>query len=219
MGLRTDAGRCGGRVWGCQRHQWASIQRAPSAAARHRPMRCAAAGPDVGHSSTVWEVAFDGEGRRMVSCSDDCTLKLWACRKEAGEQRWQLLTTLAGYHDRTIFTVDWSRSNGLIASGSADNAIRIFGEAGGSGGGGEAAATPAAGAAAAEPGMRGLFLKQQAGGSGSGGTFDLLCKREQAHPLDINCVRWHPHDPSLLASAGDDCCIRLWRWLPGAAAA
>lgn len=38
----------------------------------------------MGHASTVWEVAFDAEGRRMVSCSDDGTLKVWACRKEAG---------------------------------------------------------------------------------------------------------------------------------------
>lgn len=39
----------------------------------------------AGHASTVWEVAFDTAGQRMVSCSDDCTLKVWACRKEAGK--------------------------------------------------------------------------------------------------------------------------------------
>lgn len=74
--------------------------------------------------------------------------------------------------------------------------------------------------------MRSLFMQQPggslgggeaAGGEGSGvGSFAMLCKREQAHPLDINCVRWHPTDPGLLASAGDDCCIKLWRWRPDA---
>jgi WD40 repeat protein len=28
---------------------------------------------------------------------------------------------------------------------------------------------------------------------------------------DVNAVAWHPRDPGLLASAGDDCCVRLWR--------
>ena len=34
---------------------------------------------------------------------------------------------------------------------------------------------------------------------------------EGAHSSDINCVLWHPRDPGLLFSAGDDCCIRVWR--------
>jgi WD40 repeat protein len=37
------------------------------------------AGPGLGHSSTVWGIAFDREGRQMVSCSDDQTLRVWAC--------------------------------------------------------------------------------------------------------------------------------------------
>lgn len=146
----------------------------------------------------------------------------------AGQLRWQLLSTLSGYHGRTIFTVDWSKA-GLIASGCADNAIRIFGEAAAAAAEGaaamdEEAVAAAADAAAAEPGLRGLFMQQQqpagssgggsSSGGGEGGSFSLLCKREQAHPLDVNCVRWHPTDPTLLASAGDDCCVRLWRWHP-----
>lgn len=141
----------------------------------------------------------------------------------AGQLRWQLLSTLTGYHGRTVFTVDWSKA-GLIASGCADNAIRIFGEAAADSAAAmdEEAVAAAADAAAAEPGLRGLFMQQQpqqqscdSGGSSSeGGAFCLLCKREQAHPLDVNCVRWHPTDPGLLASAGDDCCVRLWRLHP-----
>jgi WD40 repeat protein len=32
-----------------------------------------------------------------------------------------------------------------------------------------------------------------------------------AHAGDVNCVRWHPRDPGLLVSAGDDARLRLWR--------
>ena len=33
-------------------------------------------GPGLGHTSTVWGAAFEAGGKRMVSCSDDCTLKV-----------------------------------------------------------------------------------------------------------------------------------------------
>ena len=46
-------------------------------------------------------------------------------------------------------------------------------------------------------------------------SFQLSVKELDAHPTDVNCVRWHPKDPSLLASAGDDGCIRLWRYQKG----
>ncbi|CAI0462245.1 unnamed protein product [Linum tenue] len=59
-----------------------------------------------GHSSTVWAISFNAGGDKMVTC-----------RKH--------LSTLSGYHDRTIFSVHWSRE-GIIASGAADDAIRFF---------------------------------------------------------------------------------------------
>ena len=37
------------------------------------------AGPGLGHSSTVWGIAFNKDGNQMVSCSDDQTLRVWAC--------------------------------------------------------------------------------------------------------------------------------------------
>lgn len=30
-----------------------------------------------GHESTVWSLAFDPEGQRLASCSDDRTVKIW----------------------------------------------------------------------------------------------------------------------------------------------
>jgi WD40 repeat protein len=29
--------------------------------------------------------------------------------------------------------------------------------------------------------------------------------------MDVNCVAWHPTDPTLLASASDDGVIKIWR--------
>lgn len=83
-----------------------------------------------GHSSTVWSLAFNDSGDKMVSCSDDLTIKVWGTdivRMQSGADNatWRHLCTLAGYHDRTIFSVHWSR-DGIIASGAADDAIRLF---------------------------------------------------------------------------------------------
>ena len=46
-------------------------------------------------------------------------------------------------------------------------------------------------------------------------SFQLSIRKLDAHPTDVNCVRWHPKDSNLLASAGDDGCIRLWRYQKG----
>ncbi|XP_072971048.1 protein CIA1 [Typha angustifolia] len=84
-----------------------------------------------GHSSTVWALSFNPNGDRMVTCSDDLTSKIWDTginqSQSSGEGygSWRHLCTLSGYHDRTIFSVHWSRE-GVIASGAADDAICFF---------------------------------------------------------------------------------------------
>ncbi|XVE75978.1 hypothetical protein DITRI_Ditri12bG0135600 [Diplodiscus trichospermus] len=64
------------------------------------------------------------------SSNDDLTLKIWEAdiiRMQSGDgyAPWNHLCTLSGYHDRTIFSVHWSRE-GIIASGAADDAVRLF---------------------------------------------------------------------------------------------
>ncbi|XP_059646697.1 protein CIA1 isoform X1 [Cornus florida] len=83
-----------------------------------------------GHSSTVWALSFNTQGEKMVTCSDDLTIKIWGTdiigvQSDDGYAPWKHLCTLSGYHDRTIFSVHWSRE-GVIASGAADDAIRLF---------------------------------------------------------------------------------------------
>ncbi|KAF5750509.1 putative WD-repeat protein [Tripterygium wilfordii] len=83
-----------------------------------------------GHSSTVWALSFNAGGDKLVTCSDDLTLKIWetdivAMQSGDSYAPWNHLCTLSGYHDRTIFSVHWSRE-GIIATGAADDGIRFF---------------------------------------------------------------------------------------------
>lgn len=144
----------------------------------------------AGHTSTVWDLAFDPttDGSRFASCSDDRTVKLWKIEKPVNlgeEPKCSILATLTGYHTRTIYAVDWS-SKGYLATACADNAIRIF--------------------RVEDEKPNGVD------GTVAGVSCSLVFEALQAHPrADVNCVRWHPKDPCILASAGDDGHVRIWR--------
>ncbi|KAE8786840.1 protein CIA1 [Hordeum vulgare] len=43
-----------------------------------------------------------------------------------------------------------------------------------------------------------------------GPSYRLILKKEKAHDMDVNCVRWCPQDPRVLASASDDGTVKLW---------
>ncbi|ONH96164.1 hypothetical protein PRUPE_7G110600 [Prunus persica] len=137
-----------------------------------------------GHSSTVWALSFNDGGDKMVTCSDDLTLKIWGTDNEKMQSTddfvpWRHLCTLSGYHDRTIFSVHWSRDN-IIASGAADDTIRFFVE------------------------------NDDKDGLVDGPSYKLLLKKEKAHDMDINSVQWSPGEDRILASAADDGTIKIW---------
>ena len=114
---------------------------------------------------------------------------------------------MEGCHERTVFSVDWS-AGGLIATGCGDNAIRVFQEpstarsAGGDSDHCSSSHETAVSRTAAANGMSAIV---------SAPAIELLAERALAHDGDVNCVRWHPLDSTLLASAGDDGTVRLWR--------
>ncbi|GLC46547.1 hypothetical protein PLESTB_001865400 [Pleodorina starrii] len=254
-------------------------------------------GPGSGHSSTVWDVSWDPEGQRLASCSDDLTVKIWESRAAGGlaaghaegaaaaaggsggggggglvPSRPDLRcgSTLSGFHQRTIFSLDWGNM-GLIATGDGDDCISVFGQGdpelarvalrehereaqlGGRGGEGTAAAaatTPASaggipdedrpagqqpsrgpdedmedvgdgGDGGAAPAGRQVGGGGGRGGAGGGGcprlgragqSWGLWTRVVGAHDADVNCVRWNPAQPRLLASCSDDGLVRLW-WL------
>ncbi len=68
----------------------------------------------------------------------------------------------------------------MIASGSGDDAIKVF--------------------------------KEQKSVAGNPITFDLEYQHAKAHSGDVNSVRWgRGANSSILASAGDDGVVRLWK--------
>ncbi|CAG8434601.1 15079_t:CDS:2 [Funneliformis mosseae] len=88
-----------------------------------------------GHESTVWAIDFDKDGEYLVSASDDKTIKFWkgfpndnqeGTDAHRGHSKWKCVHTLSGHHTRCVYSVSWSKVHGRIASGSADNVIRVF---------------------------------------------------------------------------------------------
>jgi cytosolic iron-sulfur protein assembly protein CIAO1 len=129
-----------------------------------------------GHSSTVWGLAFDTSGNKMLSCSDDRSLFEWECDGQEGKGEWRISAKLQDVHKFPIYSVDWSSSNGYIVTGGGDNMISLS----------------------------------------SSDSNSALCNRSRvidAHIGDVNCVRWNPRSElgNLLASTGDDGCLKLWR--------
>ncbi|KAJ3683455.1 hypothetical protein LUZ60_013682 [Juncus effusus] len=156
------------KVWGedVDNEDWSCIQTLDEASS--------------GHSSTIWGVCFNTNGDRMITCSDDLTIKIWdstIASSETGYQPWSHLCTLSGYHSRTIFSVNCS-SEGVIASAAGDDAICLFAEENNN--------------SVDEP------------------SYKLLLKKEKAHDMDINSVRWNPKEPRQLASASDDGSVKIW---------
>jgi WD40 repeat protein len=71
-----------------------------------------------------------------ASVGEDKRLLIWECKIAANEKDegstvykgkyvWKLVQTIANAHGRSIYAVDWSKDN-VIATGCADNAVRIF---------------------------------------------------------------------------------------------
>lgn len=139
------------------------------------------------HESTVWAISFDKSGRRLVSCSSDNTIKIW---QSFGKDltNWKCVSTLSGFHSRPIYDISWSHLSDFIVTAGGDDTICVFKQ----------------------------DIDQSSGDSSEDSLqhFSLVVKQSKAHSLDVNSVDWNPKDPSLFASSGDDCSIKIWRFTP-----
>jgi len=145
----------------------------------------------TGHESTVWSLSWSRDGKRIASCSDDQTVRVWqrfesdgystVCNAKDDEAVWKNVCTLSGYHKRPVYSVDWNKQNELIATAGGDNSIYIFKE------------------------------KSSPSGEPQAASFDVAFHKENAHLQDVNSVQWNPKHMNVLASCGDDETIKIWR--------
>lgn len=152
------------------------------------------------HESTVWSIAFNPEGTRIVSVSADESIKIWQPKnynqlidetKLSGKRyaeltvKWTIIASLSGYHHWPIYDVDWSSIENLILTAGADNSIRVFKQ----------------------------FQNDQDDPYSSVRYRQILYESE-AHEQDINSIHWNPvpisNSQLLLASGSDDGFVRLW---------
>lgn len=144
----------------------------------------------TGHDSTVWSISFEGNGKRLASCSDDQTVKIWkeyppgnpeGVATVDGDSTWKCVCTLGGHHGRTIYDISWCSKTGLMATACGDDAIRVF--------------------------------KESETSDPNAPSFDLVCTIDRAHNQDVNCVTWNPAVAGLLVSCSDDGEIKVWNFV------
>ncbi|KND03791.1 uncharacterized protein SPPG_01247 [Spizellomyces punctatus DAOM BR117] len=147
----------------------------------------------TGHTATVWGIDFNETGDMLASVSDDRTLRFWrpdtshsnaASLGYRQDPRWKCVHTIQDLHERTIYAVSWSKVNGRIATAGADNCVKV--------------------------------IEKEAMTDENAPKFETIVSLTNAHgQSDVNSVRWCPLNEfgDLLATAGDDCVVRLWRYV------
>ncbi|CAA22322.2 putative cytosolic iron-sulfur protein assembly protein CIAO1 homolog [Caenorhabditis elegans] len=134
------------------------------------------------HVGTVWSIAFDTEGHRLVTVGEDHCIQLFVREnigsKSADQDTWKSVARYDVENTRwPLYSVAWNSTNDVIATGGGDCKIRLF----------KISSTPES------PVIEHLGVVGR-------------------HELDVNHVAWNPNPKfsNLLTSASDDGTIRLW---------
>lgn len=154
-----------------------------------------------GHKGTVWCSQFednrDGDAIRLVSASDDLTVRIWSSTASSGEPEqkhqlpssimrpktqmvWEQECVLPAVHDYPIYSVSWSQHSGRIASAGSDGKIVVYTEAKGD----------------------------------NSLEWSVESIQEASHGVsEINCITWAQLDDKseVLVSAGDDGHVSIWK--------
>lgn len=152
-----------------------------------------------GHKSTVWCVEWEKpQGRRLASCSDDMTIRIWS--KQKG---WVEECQLPQRHERPIYAVAWK--NGKIVSIGGDGRIVVYEEQPGQG----------------SKSFDDEELKEYIGGEhhatesliDSATNWTVTAQIEDAHgAFEINHVCWASRGKDeVIITTGDDGLIKVWK--------
>src|ERR1700727_2866570 len=77
-------------------------------------------GPLIGHTSAVNSLAISPDGQRILSGSNDSTIRIWNAISGA-----EVLPPLHGHNGR-VFSVAFSPDGTHISSGSRDKTVRVW---------------------------------------------------------------------------------------------
>lgn len=156
-----------------------------------------------GHSGTVWCSAFESESSptfeenkiRLVSVSDDLTVRVWSTiiqpsenteflgerlpssiKSDSSEMVWEEEAILPSVHKYPIYSVAWSAKTGKISSTGSDGKMAVY---------------------------------KQTGSK----TWEIECVQEATHGVyEVNSVSWCTLDDNteVLVTAGDDGVVNIW---------
>ncbi|KAI9202995.1 WD40-repeat-containing domain protein [Polychytrium aggregatum] len=138
-----------------------------------------------GHTSTVWGIDFDPSGNRLASVSDDKSMRVWKCGEPQG----------SGWRKDP----KWS----CVATLADHHTRTIY----------SVSWSKLNNKIATASGDNSIKIVEE----GSDNEFKTVLDHPNAHgDSDINCVRWGvlEEDRDLIATAGDDGVIRIWRYIP-----
>lgn len=178
------------------------------------------------HTQDVKSVVWHPELPIFASCSYDNSIKMY---KEDGDD-WTVVTTLTS-HTNTVWDVAWDTSGDRLASCSEDTSVKIWQsykpgnneniQTSGTDPTWKCAATLSGYHSRAvysvDWGEQGLVT---GGGDDTirvwqetGAEWSNTVTLADCHDMDINCVKWNPKYPELLASCSDDETLKIWRIL------
>jgi len=157
-----------------------------------------------GHKSTVWSLSWSPQGSYLASSSDDLTIRIW---KRVEEYKWKSVLELGG-HERSIYSISWgvgkgaSENLGWLATTGGDGKINVW----------EITVCFTL--------FHGAWIftsPQETQHTNDPLSAKLLARISRAHDVsDVNSVSWCPRleHPDLLATAGDDGSVKVWRVVP-----
>lgn len=158
----------------------------------------------VGHSDTIWSVAYSPDDALLASAGADGTTRLWeVC---SGLQ----VMILPRNHANWVWCLAWSPDGSSLASGGSDARIMLWN------------AATAARSAQREGSMREKAASNDTWAQAAAVQAERAAEAAQpllfwqAHEKSIHALSFASSDPNMLVSVGADCTVAVWNASTGA---